>query len=54
MSEEKPFICTARGVPCECDKKGCITKRDPLDRIADALDEVAFQLRYYNERNIQQ
>ena len=44
MSEEKEFICTARGVPCDCDKKGCVTKRDPLERIADALERVANSL----------
>lgn len=44
MSEEKEFICTARGLPCECDKKGCITKRDPLERIADALETICLHL----------
>lgn len=49
MSEDKEFICTVRGEPCECDKQGCIVKkRDPLERIAEALEEVAYQLRIQN------
>ena len=44
MNEEKEFICTATGKPCKCDKTGCVTKRDPLERIADALEAVAMQL----------
>lgn len=41
MSEEKEFWCTVRDEPCECDKKGCVTKRDPLERIADSLESIA-------------
>jgi hypothetical protein len=49
MSEEKEFMCTVRGEPCECDKQGCIVKqKEPLERIADALEEVAYQLRVQN------
>jgi hypothetical protein len=26
MAEEKEFICTVSGEPCECDKQGCTSK----------------------------
>lgn len=44
MSEEKEFICTARGVPCDCDQSGCTAKKDPTLRIAEALERIADRL----------
>ena len=50
MNEEKEFICTATGKPCKCDKTGCVTKRDPLERIADTLVDIHIQLQVMNVR----
>ena len=49
MSEEKEFMCTARGEVCDCDKQGCVAKRkDPtlvaLESIAASLEEIAYQI----------
>ena len=48
MSEEKQFMCTARGEPCDCDKGGCTAKKDPqlvaFESIAASLQEIAYQL----------
>jgi len=52
MSEEKEFMCTARGEPCDCDKGGCTAKKDPqlvaLESIAASLVEIAYQVGFRN------